>query len=311
MRTLQPTILHSYNIGTILGVIPATLAGVPVRIHAEHGRDFPDLHGHSRKYNLLRRLLSPMIDTFVPVSRELEVWLRMRVEIAPDKIFRIVNGVDAETFHPAKPDEEIFPECLEFADESCFIIGAVGRLTGVKNHAALLQAFQRLGEMVPEARPRLRLILVGDGPLRDALKAEAKTLKIDDRLWMAGARDDVPELMRGMHLFVLSSLAEGTALTLLEAMASGLPAVVTRVGDNAALVEEGETGLVITAGDTEALAKAMAFYLRNPSLAHQHGLKARQRAESEYDINIMVRRYLELYGRLAREKAGIKAGEGF
>ncbi|MBF0588634.1 MAG: TIGR03088 family PEP-CTERM/XrtA system glycosyltransferase [Magnetococcales bacterium] len=311
LRQLQPMVMHSYNLGTIEGVIPAALAGVPIRIHAEHGRDFPDLHGTSRKYKWLRRMLSPLIDSFVPVSRELEVWLRIHVKIPADKIYRIVNGVDSERFHPVEEEEVIFPECVEFADPSCFVIGAVGRLTGVKDHACLLQAFHRLGEMVPEMRPRLRLVLVGDGPLRAALINQAKNLKIADRLWMAGSRDDVTELMRGMHLFVLSSLAEGTALTLLEAMATGLPSVVTKVGDNTALVLENETGLTTPPGDVQALATAMATYLRNPSLAKQHGEAARHRAVEKFNLDAMVKRYLELYRTTALKKGLMEVGEGF
>ena len=160
LRELKPHIMHTYNIAALDYVLVGTLARVPVRVHAEHGRDVVDLHGTNRKYILMRRILSRLFDRFVPVSRELEGWLIDKVGLAESKVTRICNGVDTGTFRPAAAAREPLPPD-GFAPAGSFVIGCVGRIHPVKDHLTLVRAFLHLLDTMPAGRDRLRLVIVG------------------------------------------------------------------------------------------------------------------------------------------------------
>jgi len=287
LRQLRPAVLHTYNFAALEYNVTAALAGVPVRVHAEHGRDASDPEGLNRKHNLLRSLLIPFIDCYIPVSRDLQRWLRERVGIPEQKNLLINNGVDTDAFHPAPA-----------ARDGEFVIGTVGRVQDVKDHAGLVDAFLHLRAMVPEHAHRLRLAIVGDGPLLPALKAKVAAAGIQDCVRLPGARNDVAQLMQGFSVFALSSIAEGTPVTLLEAMACGLPVVATRVGGIPDTVVDGHTGRLVAPKDPAALAESLAAYVRQPELIEQHGAAARERAERHYSISAMVAAYTGLYDRL-------------
>lgn len=298
LRRLRPAILHTYNLGCYEYNATALAAGVPVRVHAEHGRDAGDPQGLNRKHNLLRRLLAPCVDRIVPVSHELRDWLRGTVGIAPSKLTLIDNGVDTERFRPAQaggPRGEPWQD-----DPDAFVIGTVGRLQDVKDQATLVDAFALLRAMLPGER--LRLVLVGDGPLRAALAARIAAAGLDDCVWLAGPRSDVAPVMRSFSLFALSSIAEGTPVTLLEAMASSLPVVATGVGGIPDLVADGVTGTLAPPSDPAALAGALAEYVRTPARARAHGAAGRARIEQAYSMHAMLRAYIDLYDELRQSK---------
>ena len=298
LRRLRPAILHTYNLGTIEYATTALLAGVPVRVHAEHGRDAGDPQGLNRKHNLLRRLVAPCIDRIVPVSRDLHAWLRGTVGIAGDKLLPIDNGVDTERFRPALPGESGAEAWQD--DPAAFVIGSVGRLQDVKDQATLVTAFALLCRMLPQER--LRLVLVGDGPLRAALAAQVAAAGLQDRVWLAGARADVAPVMRSFSLFALSSIAEGTPVTLLEAMASGLPVVSTGVGGIPDLVADGACGALVPHSNPDAMARALAGYVSDRARAQAHGEAARARVELRYSMHAMLDAYLALYDGLLQSK---------
>ncbi len=292
LRRLRPTILHTYNLSGIEYNFTGWLAGVPVRVHAEHGRDAGDPQGLNRKHNLLRRLLSPFVDRYVPVSGELHTWLRETVGIADAKNAWISNGVDTEHFHPGQPDPD------------SFVIGTVGRAQDVKNQALLIDAFIDLRARLPQRK--MRLAIVGDGPLRTALQQKAQAAGLGDAVWLPGARTDIADLMRTFSVFALSSLAEGTPVTLLEAMACGLPVVSTAVGGIPDLVQENVTGLLVANGDSAALAGALAVYANDLALARHHGAAGRARIEHHYSVGAMVQAYTNLYDTLRKQKLNLK-----
>src|SRR5690348_4887464 len=132
LRALRPSIVHTRNLSTIEGSLVAKLAGVPHRIHGEHGWDVFDPDGTSRKYRALRRLLEPAIDRFVAVSRELESWLTARVGIRPSKVTRICNGVDTEIFRPRERSERCILPTGRFPP-GCVVVGAVIRFSAIKD----------------------------------------------------------------------------------------------------------------------------------------------------------------------------------
>ena len=302
LRRLRPTILHTYNLAAVEYAFIASLAGVPVRVHAEHGRDAGDPDGKNRKHNLLRRLLVPFIDRYVPVSGDLHQWLKTVVGIPDAKIALIDNGVDNTRFTPAPAPPHALSPGAWSAQPGCFVIGTVGRLQTVKNQAALVEAFIRLRALAPAEAARLRLVIVGDGPLRAALAQQVCAAGIGEQVWLAGARGDIAELMRTFSVFALPSMAEGMPVTLLEAMACGLPVVASRVGGIPELVLENNTGMLVPPDDPQALAEALAHYLRQPALVRQHGAAGRARIEARYSIEVMLSGYTNLYDALCKMK---------
>jgi sugar transferase (PEP-CTERM/EpsH1 system associated) len=277
-------------------LLPATLSGVPVRIHGEHGRDQFDTEGKNRKYRWLRRLHRPMINHYVALSKDLERYLREAIGVPQEKITQIYNGVDIDLFH-SSPDgrEAIGP----YSDPGYFVVGTVGRMQPVKDQVTLVRAMIKLWRSDESARKWLRLALVGDGPLRAEIEALLRRENASDLAWFAGTRDDVPRIMRGLDLFVLPSLAEGVSNTLLEAMASGLPVVATRVGGNPELMQEGECGVLVPPADPHAMAAAIREYCLNRDMARRHGAVAQEIAGRRFGLDVMVTNYLNLYDRLS------------
>jgi sugar transferase (PEP-CTERM/EpsH1 system associated) len=296
LRRLRPAILHTYNLAAVEYAATAMLAGVPVRVHAEHGRDARDPQGLNAKHNLLRRLLAPVIGCYVPVSLDLQRWLREVVKIPDAKNLLIDNGVDTARFAPGAADVALPPGCPDW--NGCFVIGTVGRIQDVKDHATLVQAFALLRERLPQHAGRLRLAIIGDGPLRPALARQVEEAGLLDAVWLPGARNDIAAIMQRFSVFALSSIAEGTPVTLLEAMACGLPVVSTRVGGIPDLVPEGVAGALVPAQDPAALAAALAGYAADPERVRREGVAARRRIEQRYSIQAMLSAYLALYDRL-------------
>jgi glycosyltransferase involved in cell wall biosynthesis len=143
-----------------------------------------------------------------------------------------------------------------------------------------------------------RLVLVGDGPSRELVSQEIERQRVGAQTELLGVRNDVAELLRCMDVFVLPSLAEGISNTILEAMASGIPVVATKVGGNVDLVLDGYTGALVAVDDPDAMASALARYAAQPALRRRHGEAGRARAEREFSLESMVAGYMALYDRL-------------
>jgi glycosyltransferase involved in cell wall biosynthesis len=168
----------------------------------------------------------------------------------------------------------------------------------VKDQTNLTQAFVLAIQQAPRLRSRLRLIMVGDGPLRQASQAILDAAGMADLAWLPGERQDVPDVMRGLDCFVLPSIAEGVSNTILEAMASGLPVIATAVGGNPELVVKGESGLLVPPSDPAQLAAALIKLADDPERACAMGKHGRRLVESNYSMGAMVRHYQQLYDRL-------------
>ena len=291
LRALRPALVHTRNLSALEAQIPAFFAGVR-RAHGEHGRDVFDLHGKNRKYNLLRKAIRPLVGCYTAVSQDLARWLVETLGVSPHKVVQIYNGVDQERFCPGPARPELAP--AGFLDDNPLVVGTVGRLAAVKDQATLIRAFARL----PQSPRPWRLVLVGDGPQRGALEQLAAELGVEERCWFAGDRDDIPELLRLFDLFVLPSLGEGISNTILEAMATGLPVVATRVGGNPELVVEGRTGRLVPVSDPEALAAALAELGADGDRRRAMGEAALERVRSRFHWDRTVAAYLEVYDRL-------------
>jgi sugar transferase (PEP-CTERM/EpsH1 system associated) len=297
LRGLRPAVLHTYNIGTLEYQATAMVAGVPVRVHAEHGRDSVEIDGAHRKYNLLRRLMTPVVDAYVPVSDDLHVWLRDTVGVPGHKVVPVPNGVDVRCFAPAPDAPAALPPTIW--------IGTVGRADRIKHHTGLLDAFSLLMERFPPPAYDVRLAIVGDGPLLHPLRERVVREGWADRVWLPGARTDIAAVMRGFSVFVLPSLSEATPVTVLEAMATGLPVVASRVGGVPQLVRDGRTGMLVQPADARGLADALAAYVLDPALRRRHGAAGRAHVEAHYSVDAMVAGYDVLYGTLCARKAGM------
>jgi sugar transferase (PEP-CTERM/EpsH1 system associated) len=288
LRKLNPDIVHSRNWGCMEAALAARLAGVPLSIHAEHGRDAIDPQGLNQRRRLIRKVLSPLVTRFVTVSDDLRRWLVDYVGIRPEKVLRIHNGVDVNRFSSGGRDEG--RSALGFASTD-IVVGAVGRLDPVKDHATLLEAFAR----IPDRAPNWKLVIIGEGALRPQLEARVARPDLDGRVHLIGERSDVPLLMKGLDLYVISSIAEGISNTLLEAMSTGLPVVATRTGGNPELVEEGTNAKLVAVGDTDALSAALSEYLRNSELRARDGRASRQRVLERFTLERMADEYNRLY----------------
>jgi sugar transferase (PEP-CTERM/EpsH1 system associated) len=306
LRTLRPDIVHTRNLNALEAQFVAAWLGIPARVHGEHGRDVFDLEGRNWKYNLLRRAARPLVRHYIAVSRDLAGWLTDTVGVDAQRVTQIYNGVDSGRFRPrtgARPD--IAPD--GFLDGARLVIGSAGRLVAVKDYPTLVRAFIRLHGMAPDPEG-LRLVLIGDGPEREACQQLVDAAGLARQVWLAGKRDDVAELMRSLDLFVLPSLGEGISNTILEAMATGLPVVASRVGGNPELVQAGVTGSLFEAGDADALARLLLEYAHDDARRQREGAAARARVEREFALERMAAAYQAVYESLLdRAHAGVRS----
>jgi sugar transferase (PEP-CTERM/EpsH1 system associated) len=273
--------------------VPAWAAGVPVRIHGEHGWNQADPDGRRRRYQHVRRLYRPFVSRYVALSHHIEEYLERSVGVPARCVSQIYNGVDTERFRPAEPRARI--DGCPFDHPGDFVVGWVGRMDAVKGLPDLLQAVARVRQRSPSARKHLRLVLTGDGPMRATVERLIREHTLGERVWLAGERGDIAEVMRGLDCFALPSLGEGISNTILEAMATRLPVVATRVGGNVELIEPGLTGLLVPPSDPEALADALLRYFGDRAMARRHGKAARRVTETRFSLSRMVADYCGLY----------------
>lgn len=300
LRQLKPAVVHTYNLSAVEYGITALLAGVPVRVSGSHGRDASDPEGRNRKHNFLRRMMIPFYDCCYSNSADLERWNRTVIGVPECKSRLLHNGIDTNRYKPGPALESApFPP-------GSFVIGTVGRVQDVKDHPTLVDAFLLLKDMLPAQWPALRLAIVGDGPLMTTVREKIAAAGIADKVWLPGARTDVNEVLRSFSVFALSSIAEGTPGSALEAMATALPVVGTRVGGIPEVVADGVTGQVVPARDPRALAEAIARYVEQPELAARHGRAGLERVMQKYSMNAMLNAYLDMYDSLCHTKIKIR-----
>lgn len=295
-RQLRPAIVHSRNLAALETQLPAWLAGVPVRIHGEHGRDVGDLDGSNVAYQRIRRFYRPFVTFYLALSRDLAQYLNGIIHIPENKMLQVYNGVDTERFKPSRDRTPILG--YPFSADEHWVIGTVGRMQTVKDQVTLAKAFARAVELVPELQSRIRLTIVGDGPLKPECQQILDGAGIGHLAWLPGERTDIPEIMQALDCFVLPSLAEGISNTILEAMASGLPVIATDVGGNADLVDSGITGEIIPPADCETLARSIVRYATDPDASKAVGRAGRQRVEQKFSLNAMVAAYQGIYDQL-------------
>jgi sugar transferase (PEP-CTERM/EpsH1 system associated) len=299
LRQLQPAIVHTRNLGALEFQVPAALAGVPGRIHGEHGRDVDDVDGTNRRHIAMRRLYRHFVHQHIALGSELGGYLQHKVGVPAAALHTIYNGVDQARFTPATERQAI--EGCPFSEPGLWLLGTVGRMQTVKAQPVLAQAFVQALQAQPALRQRLRLLMVGGGELQAECQAILQAAGMADLTWLPGERADVPDVMRGLDCFVLPSLAEGISNTILEAMSTALPVLATRVGANAELVAEGRTGHLVPAGDAQALAQGVLRMAADPVAARAMGQAGRQLVEQRFSLQAMVGAYESVYRRVLRQ----------
>jgi len=206
------------------------------------------------------------------------------------KIFVLPNGVDVERFRPATPTEQSEAKKALNLTPDTLVIGTVARLVRRKGIEVLLQAFKTISQNHPT-----HLLVIGDGPLGDELRALASDLGIDRSVSWFGARRDPEIWLRAMDVFVFPSRLEGIPNAVLEAMATGLPIVATAIGGVVDLIQDRMTGIVIPPDDPDALAAALDQQLNDAALRADLGLRARVRAVGAFSLSGSISRVIDLY----------------
>jgi glycosyltransferase involved in cell wall biosynthesis len=282
LRRERPDIVHaSSSKAGVLGRLAGFLARVPVRIFTVHGWAFAAHAGFSsRLYRWVDRLVEPLTTVTICVSeREREAGLAAGT-CAPERTVVIPNAVDVAGALRSSPAQRERP-----------LILAVGRLKAPKDFPTLIRA---LSSLEPDS---FEAVIVGDGPDRPRLEEEIEALGLEGRVRLAGERRDVPQLLAAADVFVLPSTSEGLPVSVLEAMAAGVPVVASRVGGVPEQVSDGETGLLVEPGDLDELATALARLIAEPSLRRRLGAAGRARAEQAFDLDPFRRAHVELYSR--------------
>lgn len=296
LRELRPAIFHTRNVGTLETQLVAWLARIPVRIHGEHGWDVSDLGGTNGRALALRRGMRHFVHHQIALSAPTTRYIVDRVGVPPERVSSIYNGVDVTRFAPT-PDRATVRATLapRHLPADAFVVGAVSRLSAVKNLPMLLQAFAMTRSRCPGFAHDARLVLVGDGPERGTLRAQVAQLGLADCCLMTGASDDVPAWLQSLDLLCLPSLVEGISNAVLEAMATGLPVVATDVGGNAELIDSGVTGHLVPSGDTGRLAECLETCFTNRTALAEMGAAGRFRAVTRFSMDKMIDAYYRVY----------------
>jgi sugar transferase (PEP-CTERM/EpsH1 system associated) len=298
LRRLRPVLVHTRNLGTLDCQWVAWAAGVPRRLHSEHGWGADDPRGMNPRHRLLRKLCAPVVQQYLAMSRDIASWLERDIGLPAARIAQVYNGVDLSRFHAGAA------QALPLTGEpppwprGSFVVGCVARLDPVKDPEGLVAAFAEFRSRVaPTSRP-VWLAWVGDGPALANMQAAVARAGLQQCVWLPGARNDIPALVSQFDVFALASLNEGISNTLLEAMACGCPVVARRVGGNPEVVRDGQDGQLVDASAATAFAAPLEAYFRQPELRARHSAAARSAVEQRFSLDAMQQGYLQLYRRL-------------
>ena len=298
IREYNPDIVHSRNWGAIEAVLAARLVGVPVVIHSEHGYEVNLMAKTPLRQRCLRRVVLSAADAVFAVSRELGDFHARQAGVRNQRLRVIYNGVDTQRFTPNPEARARTRAVLGFSSQDV-VLGAVGRMVPIKDYVTLIKA----AAVLAQKNRAFKLLLVGDGPELPCLLDLAKKLLGGPSDFISlGKCANIPELLCAMDVFVQTSLSEGMSNTILEAMAAGLPVIVTRVGGNPEIVEDGKSGWLFTPGDVQHLAQLVLELAADDRLRQGTGQAARQRVQYAFSDENMLANYRQLYLNLMQER---------
>ena len=273
------------------GRLAARREGIPVVISALHSTGWPDGVGR------LNRLLTPITDAFIAVAPAHGRFLIEHEHFPAGKVSVIPNGVDTVRFAPISDVSSIRDKLgIKRTDP---VVGIVAALRPEKNHELFLEMARRVSHQLPNAR----FLVVGDGPCRAALQQLAQQLGLSPNVDFLGSRDDVPELLAAMTVFVLTSHIEANPVSILEAMSAGRTVVATNVGSVSEAVSDNSTGFLVSAGDAASLTQRVLQLLRDPARCRSMGAAARKAVVERWSIESMVGGYERLIESIYDRKA--------
>lgn len=275
---------HQYT-PYVYGVLAALGTGVKV-IFTEHGRFYPDRSTTKRK--LVNPLLGCCTDHITAISAATRQALIRIENFSVRDVTVLYNGIDGRPYLANKTNLQRNDLSLP---EKAFCLGTVARLDPIKNQTMMLRAL----DAVLRDDDSVHLLIVGDGPERRHLEQEVLRLGLNAHVHFTGFRDDIADLMKLMDVFLLTSFSEGTAMTLLEAMATALPCLATAVGGNPEIVIDGQTGFLVPSDDHHALAEKIMLLRSNPQLAIRLGATGRKRFGEKFSVGTMAKAYEKLY----------------
>lgn len=282
LRRERYDIVHMHLVhSSLAGLAASRLARSPVTVVTRHYAE----EGYAGKGKLLRTMdaLAARASTQVVAVSEAVRDHLLSTGVPAQRITVIYNGIDLRGIDAsASVEERSTPDEIHF--------GAVGSLTVRKGHRSLLRAFA----MVPRSL-RARLTIIGEGPQREPLRSLIEELGIDDRVKLAGYREDVWALLRKLDVYVQPSLHESFGIAILEALASRLPVIATRTGGIPEIIADGSSGILVPPDDAQALAAAMVRIAEDPALRKKLAAGGRARVESEFNIDQTAREYEALY----------------
>jgi len=283
-------VLHAHQYTPFFySALARLLPGGPFRIiFTEHGRHYPDTVSTKRR-TLNRVLFSHLADEINACSRFSAHALAEVDGFKGRKIQLIPNGIRVRDYGPT--GDRAGQRKRMGLDPDRIYVGCIARFHSVKDHTTLIDAFSR----VADSRQDTELLLVGDGPLRSALESKVQHLQLTGKVRFMGVRSDVPELLRCLDVFALTSLSEAASLTVLEAMATAIPVVTTTVGGNPEMIQNGVDGLLVPRKDPSAAANAILHLLDHPEDAKSMGLTARKKVLQNYTMSTTIEAYHDLY----------------
>lgn len=246
-------------------------------------------------YKIIDRIGSIFDDKIIAISNAVKKSLVFECWLPMHKIEVIYNGIDSLRFSEDTDGSKIIKE-LNLTSENK-IIGIIARLSHEKSHMVLLKAMKQVIKDVPNAK----LLIVGDGPLRESLTRSVEKMKLKEFCFFLGMRKDISEIISCLDVAVLSSLTEGLPISLMEAMASGKCVVGTNVGGIPELIYHGENGLLVPPNDPEKLAEACIYLLNNPNIAKKMGEKGRKMAKKGFSSQITIKKIEKIYDELIRQ----------
>ena len=295
LRRLAPDIVHTHSGVWYKTARAARMACLPRVLHTEHGKQ-----SEARFDRFLDCRAARMTSAVVAVSRPLAHYLSERLRVPEQRITVIPNGVDCAVFAPGAASGALRRELG--LPSARAIIGSIGRLEHVKGYDVLLRALRWVTHEGGCARDPV-LVVAGEGRARASLEALSRDLGVQDRVFLLGWRDDSLNLLREFDCFALGSRSEGTSISLLEAMATGVPPAVTDVGGNADVLGPELQHQLAPPGDWAALGQRIVAAL-DPAQGPPIGARARRRVEHAFSLGAMVRRYEQLYEQLLAEPPG-------
>ncbi|MCS7208501.1 MAG: glycosyltransferase [Fimbriimonadales bacterium] len=294
-KQFRPQIVHTHLSGIRYALPLAIKHRTPVRVHTLHNLAEKEI---GERANRLVRILAfrYRIGGFIPVAIAQEVARTVEAVYGYKNPPVILNGIPVEEYTP-NPSQRMELRCECGVEPNATVIVHIGRFMEQKNHPLLLQAFSRLRRDQP-----VYLWLVGGGELLEPMQQLARELGIAERVRFWGVRSDVPALLSAADIFTLPSRYEGNPLSVMEAMAAGLPVVATAVGGVPELVEEGVSGFLTPNEDVEALTAALQRLVDNVELRRQMGEAALKRVREKFDIRHTVRAYEALYEEILQRR---------